>query len=188
MGPFYFTTFKQNIYLVCIIFISFSCFSQSYLGTVTNQVNFRIGPGSNYEIISQLKPGNQVFILSVETEDDFYNVIDIKSDVEGFVHKSFIKTGKLIPKSDGGFISATGNTLNNDSEAKIFNDTNITMTLKLNSVVYKFSPKETKNITLTPGSYEFRASAPGVLPRLGTKFFENNMGYSWKFFIITQKR
>ena len=53
-------------------------FSQSYLGTITKQVNFRQGPSSDYEIISSLKPGTQVFISSTETEDDFYNIIDIK--------------------------------------------------------------------------------------------------------------
>lgn len=64
--------------------------SQSYLGTITKQVNFREGPGSDYEIISSLKPGTEIFISSLETDNDFYNVIDIKSNKEGYVHRSFV--------------------------------------------------------------------------------------------------
>ena len=53
--------------------LSISGFSQSYLGNITKQVNFREGPGSDYEIIKSLKPGSQIFISSLDTDDDFYN-------------------------------------------------------------------------------------------------------------------
>ena len=163
-------------------------FSQSYLGTITKQVNFREGPGGDYKIISSLKPGTQVFISSTETEDDFYNIIDIKSDKEGYIHKSFVKVGKLISKSDGGFIQETGNTTTDNAEANIFNNTNITMTLKLNSEVYKFMPKETKNIVLTPGDYSFRTSAPNVIPNIRVKNFKINGAYNWQFYIETRRQ
>ena len=74
-------------FLICFCSIGYS---QSYLGTITKQVNFRQGPGSDYEIISSLKPGTQVFILSSESDNNFYNIINIKTDEEGFVNKSFL--------------------------------------------------------------------------------------------------
>lgn len=98
---------------------------------------------------------------------------------KGFVKKSFVKVGKLISKSDGGFIQETGNSTTENAEANIFNNTNITMTLKLNTEVYKFLPKETKNIVLTPGDYSFRASAPNVIPNVGVKKFKINGAYNW---------
>ncbi len=163
-------------------------YSQSFLGTITKKVNFRNGPGTEYGLISSIKPGTQIFIVSLDTENDFYNIIDIANDREGYVHKSYVKVGKVVSRSNGGFIAATGNASGNDSEAKIFNNTNITMTLKLNAEVYRFSPKETKNITLTPGDYEFRASAPGVLPNVGAKNFDTNRAYTWEFYITTSRR
>ena len=172
-------------FLICFCSIGYS---QSYLGTITKQVNFRQGPGSDYEIISSLKPGTQVFILSSESENNFYNIINIKTDEEGFVNKSYVKIGKLISKSDGGFIQETGNSTSDNAEANIFNNTNYTMTLKLNSEVYKFLPKETKNIVLTPGEYSFRASAPNVITNVGVKNFKINGAYNWQFYIQTRRR
>lgn len=178
----------KKVFLFIFLALGIQVFSQSYLGTVTKNVNFRSGPSSDYEIIHSLKPGTQIFIVSLETEGDFYNIIDIETDKEGYVHKSYVKVGKLVTKSDGGFISASGNSSTNDSEANIFNNTSITMTLKLNTEVYRFSPQETKNIILIPGDYDFRASAPGVTPKVGTKNFENNRMYTWQFYIVTSRR
>jgi hypothetical protein len=179
---------KKILFLFFFILISNEIQCQSYLGTITKQVNFREGSSSENTIISSLKPKTQIFIISLETENDYYNVIDIATDREGYVHKSFVNVGKLIEKGNGSFISASGNSANNNSEAKIFNNTSITMTLKLNETVYKFSPQETKNITMIPGEYNFRASAPGIIPKIGKKDFENNRIYTWQFYIVTRRR
>jgi hypothetical protein len=179
---------KKIMLLIFFILISTTIYSQSYLGTITKQVNFREESSSDANIISSLKPNTQIFIISLETENDYYSVIDIATDIEGYVHKSYVKVGKLVDKSNGSFISASGNSASYDAEATIFNNTTITMTLKLNAEVYRFSPKETKNITLTPGDYDFRASAPGVVPSVGVKNFENNRSYTWQFYIVTSRR
>ena len=79
--------------LKCVLLFSLICnicFSQSYLGTITKQVNLRSDASSYSYIIKSLKPGSQVFISSLETETDYYNVIDIATDKEGFVKKSFV--------------------------------------------------------------------------------------------------
>ena len=70
---------------------------------------------------------------------------------------------------------------------KIFNNTSKTLTLKLNTELYHFSPYETKNINLYPGEYDFRASAPGVIPYIGTENLNSNQGYSWQFYITTTR-
>lgn len=177
----------KHFQIVFFILLSGTLFSQSYLGTITKQVNFRMGPGSEYEIINSLKIGTQVFISSLETENDFYNIIDIKTDNEGYVHKSFVKIGKLVTESDGGFIAASGESNGYESEVNIYNNTNIILTLKLNSDIYKFAPNEKKNIVLNPGDYSFRASAPGVIPNIGVKNFKINQAYKWQFYIVTKK-
>jgi hypothetical protein len=143
-------------------------YSQSYLGTITKQVNFRAGPSSSDNIISSLKYQTQIFIVSLETENDYYNVIDIATDREGYVHKSYIKVGKLVSKSNESVFTASGQTSNYNSEVKIFNITSKTLTLKLNTELYYFSSYETKHINLTPSEYDFRASAPGVIPYIRT--------------------
>ena len=179
---------KKILFLLFFILTSNSLFSQSYLGIITKQVNFREGPSGDENIIGSLKPNTQVFIISIETENDFYNVIDIDTDREGFVHKSFIKIGKKVNKSNQSVFSPTGKSSNYNSEVKIFNNTSKTLTLKLNTELYYFSPYEIKNINLTPGEYDFRASAPGVIPYIGTENLNSNQGYSWQFYITTSRR
>ena len=174
--------------LFVLLFIVFTSNAQSYLGTISKQVNFREGPGTDYNVIKSLKPGATVFISSINDDSDFYNVIDVNTDLEGYVNKQYVKVGKQIKESDGSFISASGNSSADDAEAKIYNNTTKTMTLKLNEEVYKFNPHETKNIVLTPGIYSFRASAPNVIPNVGKKNFMVNNAYSWEFYIVTTRR
>ncbi len=179
---------KKILLTFFFILISNGIYSQSYLGTITKQVNFREGPGSEYNIISSLKPNSQVFIISLDSENDFYNIIDIATDREGYVHKSYLKIGKLVSKSNQSVFTPNGKSSDYDSEVKIFNNTSKTLTLKMNTEVYRFTPYETKNIKFTPGEYDFRASAPGVIPYIGTERLKSSQGYSWQFYITSTWR
>jgi uncharacterized protein YgiM (DUF1202 family) len=178
----------KKLLLLLIILLSITAKGQSYLGTITKKVNFRSEPNSDSDIISSLKPTTKIFIVSLEYENDYYNVIDIETDTEGFVHKSYVKVGNVINKSEGSVFVPTGESSNYDTEVKIFNNTSRTLTLKLNADIFHFDPHETKNLTLTPGGYDFRASAPGVIPYIGNENLKSNQGYSWQFYIATQRR
>ena len=179
---------KKLIFLTLLLLSASIGFSQSYLGWVTKQVNFRQGPGTDYGVISSLKPGTQIFIVSLETENDFYNIIDIATDKEGYIHKSFVKLGDVVEKNESGMFTPSGKTSTYNPEIEIFNNTSLTLTLKLNSETYTFSPKQKRTITLSPGTYNYRASAPGVIPNIGSEYMESNMGYTWQFYIVTERR
>lgn len=179
---------NNRILLMILFFVSHAIYSQSYLGTITKQVNFREGPGSDYEIIKSLKPGNQIFISSLETENDFYSIINIATNEEGYVHKSYVKVGKLVTRSNQSVFTPDGVSSSYESELKIFNNTSKTLTLKMNSEMFYFSPYETKNISISPGEYDFRASAPGVIPYIGNESLNSGQAYSWQFYIRTSYR
>jgi uncharacterized protein YgiM (DUF1202 family) len=166
-----------------------SCgFGQSYLGWTTKQVNFRSGPGTEFEIISSLKPGTQIFIVSIETENDFYSVIDIATDKEGYLHKSFVKVGEKVAVNQEGAFTITGKTSNINPQVEIYNNTSTTLTLKVNNDRYMFSPFERKTIDLFAGKCSYRASAPGVIPNIGVESLESNMLYNWEFYIVTERK
>ncbi|MEO5675166.1 MAG: SH3 domain-containing protein [Chitinophagales bacterium] len=162
-----------------------SAYCQSYIGWVTKQVNFREEPSTESRIIMSLKPGSEVFIVSLETEDDFYDVIDIKTNQEGYVYKSYVKVGEEVKKNDQDVFTPTGSSINYNPSAEVFNNTNVTMTLKLNSESFTLAPHEKRTLTLSPGNYNYRASAPNVIPLIGTDNFEKNMDYTWEFYIVT---
>ena len=178
----------KTILLVIFIMFSHFAFSQSFLGVVTKQVNFRQGPGKEFDVISSLPLGSSIFIISLETTNDFYNVIDIENDKEGYVHKSFVKVGREIEKNESGLFTPSGSTLDYNPSIEIYNNTDLTLTLKLNEKTYSFYSKEKKSITMSPGSCTYRASAPGVLPNYGTEFMQSNQDYTWQFYIITERR
>ena len=81
-----------------------------------------------------------------------------------------------------------GQTSNYYSEVKIFNNTSKTLTLKLNTELFRFTPYETKNLSLSPEEYDFRASAPGVIPYIGSERLNSNQAYTWQFYISTSWR
>jgi hypothetical protein len=177
---------KTIILLAILILFSFNSFSQSYLGWVTKQVNLREGPGTSYDVIKSLQAGTQIFIVSLDSEDDFYQVVDIATDKEGFIHRSFIKVGQLVKRNDEGMFIPSGQSSTSNSELEIFNNTSRTLTLKLNSDSYTFSPMQKKTLTFIPGAYEYRASAPGVIPNIGTENLKSDIKYTWQFYIITR--
>lgn len=169
--------------LTCLFVV---CFGQSYLGTVTKTVNFRSGPGIENPVISTIAPGSQVFIISLETVNDFYNVLDIATDKEGYIHKSYIKVGQKVEESRDKLFTVSGKAQSTSPEVNIFNNTNLKLSLKINNAIYSIEPYARRSITLTAGKFPFRASAPGVIPLIGSETFESSNVYEWEFFIVTR--
>lgn len=175
---------KKSISLSIFLLISVVSFSQSYLGWITSKVNFRELPSKEASIIGSLIPGTQIFIVSLETDDDFYNIIDIKTNTEGYVNKRFVKIGKLLKENEQGIFTPNGQSTSSDPEIEIFNNTKIILTLKLNSENYSFSPHEKRTLTMPAGTISYRASAPGVIPNFGSETIRGNQGYTWQFYIV----
>jgi uncharacterized protein YgiM (DUF1202 family) len=171
-----------------VLLITSNLSAQSFLGRVIKQVNFREGAGTDFGVISSLKIGTQIFIISLETENDFYNIIDIATNKEGYIHKSFVKVGQEIEKNEQGMFVPSGKTENYNPEIEIYNNTKLTLTLKLNSETYTFAPQQKKLITMPPGNCNYRASAPNVIPNIGTEYMQSNQGYTWQFYIVTERR
>jgi uncharacterized protein YgiM (DUF1202 family) len=173
-------------YTIVLFLFSFIAFSQSYLGTIKKQVNFREGPGTDSGIISSLKPKTQVFIIDLEGENDFYSIIDITTNKEGYVNKAYVNVEKEIAKSTESVFSPQGFSADDNSHVDVFNNTTKTLTLKLNSEMFYFKPREKKVLTLYAGNYNFRASAPGVMPYIGDENLKVSQDYSWEFYIVTR--
>lgn len=161
--------------------------AQSYLGTTTKSVNFRSGPGTDYEIMKTLPRGANIFIIDAVEENDFYQAIDIASNQYGYIHKEYFIFGKYVDKKEGGLFTPNGNTNSETPEVEVYNNTELELTLRLNSITYVFDPKQKRNIPLTSGSYDYIASAPGVMPSIGVERLESNKSYKWQFYIVTSR-
>lgn len=177
---------KKALQIIFLLNISFTGFTQSYLGLATTQVNLREGPGTEFAIIRALPAGTQLFIISLEEENGFYNVINIQTNEFGFVSKAYVKLGEEVPENKEGIFTKSGNSDTYNPEVEVYNNTIKTLTLKLNSANYTFIPQEKKKITLPPGTYKYIASAPGVIPYYGNDSLLGNYTYTWEFYIVTE--
>lgn len=169
--------------LILFLFLSFKTFSQSYLGITTAQGNLRETPDLNGNILDVLKINTQLFVYSAELTNDFYKVIDISNDQEGWIHKNLIRLAKALPKAQGGLFTSTGKNDNDYATISVTNNTSLSLTLKLNQKNYYFDPQESKTISLQAGTYEYLASAPSVLPAYGDEDFQVGNSYSWTFYV-----
>ena len=160
--------------------------SQSYIGFVNKQVNFRKGPGTEYSVIKSLVPGTQLFVISKDAKNNYYNVIDVSSNIEGYVYKSFVDIGDVVEVDDEGLITSTGSTNIYNPVVEIYNNTKHVLTLKMGDYNFTFSPQEKRKINLDPGQYSSRASAPGVSPYLSIETLKSYNEYSWRFYIINK--
>lgn len=75
-----------------------------------------------------------------------------------------------------------------DPAIHIKNSSSTSMSLRINSTTYKLSPYETTTVTMVPGRFTFRVSAPGVVPRSGEYTIDSNYDYEWEFYIVTRRR
>jgi hypothetical protein len=159
--------------------------AQSYLGTTTKNVNFRSGPGTDYDIIKTLPKRSTIFIVESVAENDFYQAIDIESNRYGYIHKDFFIFGEYVEKKEGALFTPNGSSRSENPEVEVFNNTELELTLRLNSITYVLDPKQRRNLPLKPGTCDYIASAPGVIPSTGVQTLESNMAYKWQFYIVT---
>lgn len=174
---------KNLIFLVfCFGIINIS-YAQSYIGYVTKPVNLRTAANTNSTIISSLQKDSPLFVVSSNKTNGYYQVVDIETNKEGYVHSNFVWLDQMLPENKEGIFTPTGKTNTVNPVLRIHNNTSRTLTLKLNDSLYTFSPQEKRTITVPTGTYSYRASAPGVIPDYGRETIQGNYEYEWSFYI-----
>lgn len=163
-------------------------YGKAYLAYTNATVSMKEGAGTNYNTVETLKPGTVVVIDTRETNGDYYYATNFDTGSEGYISKSKVSPYEIIPESDGSFIKE-GNysEYHLDPRVEITNSTDKTLTLTLNGTKHKIRAHNKIEITLKAGVCKFKATAPGVMPYIGTKTFNNNYEYTWEFFIITER-
>tara|TARA_B100000900_G_C20541284_1_gene700579 strand:+ start:42 stop:998 length:957 start_codon:yes stop_codon:yes gene_type:complete len=159
---------------------------KSYIGYIEKKVNFRSSPSTKSKVYSILSPGATVFINNLNKINGYFSVIEIETNIEGYIHSDYVNIGEEIKLNREKIFTATGKSNNYNPTVNIYNNTNKKMSLKLNNTVYKFSPKEKRDITIQPGTINYRASASNVIPSIGEQDFESYQNYKWEFFIVTK--
>ena len=174
----------KKYFLICaLIILSTFAFGQSYLGRTLSNTILKTSSSSNSRVILNVSSGSQIFIVSLQDFSGYYNVIDITTNKEGYMPRSKVKIGQQVRQSEDGIFSSNGMSSSDAPEVEIYNNTNLTLTLKLNENTYSFLPRVRRTITLPTGNCSYRASAPGVIPNIGTETVLGSHSYKWQFYI-----
>ena len=167
---------------------SFVVTYKSYIGVVNKTIDLLAGPGSEYEVIKTLIPGNQLFIISDKTINDYYNVIDVLSNEEGYVHKSAVELGDevKINEIDKLFVSSGKSESLISSKIEAINVSDKTMTLIMGGSTWVFVPYGKWYINISPGNYKFIVSYTETVPYIGKVEIESGKNYKREFVIPKQ--
>ena len=159
--------------------------NQSYLAYVNQVVNFRKGPGTEFNIVKALQAGTQIFVISTIDKNGYYNVIDLETNIEGYVYKSYVDLDRVIEISeDDLFVESGKSSSSSISEVEVYNNTDKILSVFIGGNSYFFSAQEKRKINIEPGEYDYRVTAPGVLPYLAKAKIVSGINYSWQFYII----
>jgi hypothetical protein len=165
---------------------SFVVTYKSYIGIVNKEIDLLSGPGSGFEIIKNLIPGNQLFIISDKPINDYYNVIDIVSNEEGYVHKSSIELANEVEINEVNdlFKFAGKSESLTSSRIEAINSSEKPMTLIFGGSTWLFAPKGKWFINVSPGNYKIIVSSPNVIPYIEKVEIESGKNYKREYVII----
>ena len=165
---------------------SFVVTYKSYIGIVNKEIDLLSGPGPGFEIIKNLIPGNQLFIISDKPINDYYNVIDIVSNEEGYVHKSSIELANEVEINEVNdlFKFAGKSESLTSSRIEAINSSEKPMTLIFGGSTWLFAPKGKWFINVSPGNYKIIVSSPNVIPYIEKVEIESGKNYKREYVII----
>lgn len=199
----------QAVLILCVCF-SLSVVAQEGTATViTQQVNLRGTPSSQGEVITRLHRAELLTVYAVEgswylVQSDKYagwvhgNYIELTTDFEARAEEIWrndppvAKTPQPLPAGtrideEKTVLSRTYVGSNVEPVLEITNDATVAMTLNIGGVDYLFKSKETKTISLHSGIYQFKASAPGILPYESKERVDKGFKYFWRFYVVTRR-
>ncbi len=137
------------------------------------------------KLLLAVKRGDILSLTSRNDENNWYQVIEEKSGIEGWID------GNLV------VIKLTGNTANVGPELEesantenynanpIVSITNLeektTLSIKINGTLHKILPKATKVLTIPPGKMVYYGWSPGIRPARGNSVVQKGKKYNWVF-------
>lgn len=154
---------------------------------VSQNANLRDAPSKSSNIIGVVIQENMVVLLDRESKDGWYNVIDIETSKEGWLHQSTLKiTLAKNPKQEQLFQAETLSYFT-EPEIAVQNASYLNINLKIGNQLIVIPANSNKSLKISQGTYKYYATAPGVFPSLGTQTFNNSNIYSWKFWVVTSR-
>jgi hypothetical protein len=148
--------------------------------------NLREGPGTDTATLLKVKRNHILALIDRQNTGPWWNVIHIDSGKEGWIHSGLVKIQYTQKKQDAQLFQVEPNETEENPEVVIKNDSSKLLSLRIGAERHSLQPGEEKTIYQAPGLYSYHASAPGVIPKLGSTDFAVGNTYRWRFYIVTR--
>jgi uncharacterized protein YgiM (DUF1202 family) len=160
---------------------SFIVKAQLKLGTAKSEINFREGPGLNYNVASTIDHSNLLVILPREPQNNFIEVFDVETSTDGFVSENLITITDTLSAQKQHYFEKSGSNDTGEIEIELINQTSKTLFVWINKNSYKLSPFEKKVLVMNMEEITFFSSAPGLYPIFGKEILHKGSTYRWNF-------
>lgn len=185
--------FRISILFLVLIYTSYYVFAQDTVTITSVQANLRGTPRMEGTLVSKVARGESFELIKRKGE---WFLVQTPEYV-GWLHKSVavidltfeditelagIDPIKPTPKQPIPFVREYIGP-NYPPTIIVRNTTDKTVTLEFIGKKYEVLENASETIAVSPGEYDFSASAPGVRPLHGIHRFERGYRYTWTFFI-----
>lgn len=169
--------------LFTILFISTlnTLSAQLQVGNSKQRVNFREGPGTNYQIHHSVEKTDLLIILPRPVKNNYVEVFDVQSNTHGFIYKPLINIGDSLPPNPQKFFAKKEQNKGGNVELEIVNGTNKELFVWINQIVYNLAPYEKKILSFDNSDITYFASLKGVFPIYGKEELMTGYTYIWNF-------
>lgn len=138
--------------------------------------------------ILQLEKGTLLALIDRTPKNNFYNVIDIATSIEGWIDRQFVSVKLTSNPNSSPTFEERKVDANVDPTLVITNQTEEILSLRFGGKLYTIPANAEKRIVVSAGTYKFYGSGPNAIPRVGEKYFPKGIIYYWRFFTVTEEK
>ena len=150
---------------------------------IVNTALLRKAPDAQGATVRTMEAGDALVMVTRDPTAGFYNVVDADTSDEGWIRADQVTVRLTKQPKTSPFEATKTNETTQNPTVSVKNDTDLEITLTMGEVKYRIAPRDTLSITIAPGLHKYIASAPGVLPFVGTDTLQAGYKYSWQFYI-----
>lgn len=129
--------------------------------------------------------GKRFILLSRELEGTTLRILDTTTGEIGTTTCPFaqIYYSRKPRQSLNPFVKTCSGYSTAPPTTRIQNDANRTLFLYVDGEKFIIPAQESRSIDISAGTHKYMATAPGVLPSMGTEVWESGCAYKWTFWI-----
>lgn len=169
------------ITLACLTLGFAPVLGQLLTGHSDKTVNFREGPGMNFNVSNTIDNSNLLVILPGQAVNGFVEVFDVETSSRGYVYKTLISYGDTLLPQNQFFFEKSEENAQGEIELILINGTNKSLFFWINNLAYDLLPHEQKALIFQDENITYFSSVPGVFPIYGKEILKKGYSYRWSF-------